>query len=148
MQDHEKVFQDYLATKGLKLTRPRALILNTVFDMHEHFDVEALYDKIKALTDSISRATVYRCIPLLIDANLIQQSMRTSSRDSYEHTFGHPRHIHWICSKCGTVVETDYEELAPLLNRSAKRIKFTMGELKLNIYGLCWKCQSTENENQ
>ena len=148
MQEHEKVFQNYLATKGLKLTRSRQLILNTVFEMHEHFDVEALYDRIRNITLEISRATVYRCIPLLKESGLIQQSMRNSSRDSFEHILGHPRHIHWICSKCGTVVETDYEELAAVLNRNAKRLKFAICEPKLNVYGVCWKCHSSENENQ
>lgn len=148
MQEHERIFESYLSKKDLKLTKTRKAILTAVFDLHEHFDVEQLYERLKSVTRDVSRATIYRTLPLLIEAGLIQQSVRFAARDVFEHIYGHPRHIHWMCQKCGALIETDLEDIYPTINRSAKRMKFIIEDLKLNIRGLCWKCQNIENENQ
>ncbi len=148
MQDHEMRFSEYLDAKDMKYTKPRRLILEAVFAMHEHFDVEQLYERIKGVTSDVSRATIYRTIPHLIGAGLIQQSVRNASRDVYEHIYGHPKHIHWICQHCQAVIETDMEELMPLVESSASQMKFEIEDLKINIKGLCWKCKLNENENQ
>ncbi|MDZ4122242.1 MAG: Fur family transcriptional regulator [Candidatus Cloacimonadaceae bacterium] len=146
MKDHVKCFSDFLSSKELKLTKPRRAILDAVFELHEHFDAEQLYERLKGITKDVSRATIYRTLPLLLEAGLIQQSGRNASRDVYEHIYGHPRHIHWVCEKCNTVMETDLEELLPSINKSARRMKFAIEDLMINIRGICWKCN--ENENQ
>ena len=63
MEEYAVIFDQYLSNKGLKFTKPRRCILETVFNMHTHFNVEELYDKIRAKTNAISLATVYRTIP-------------------------------------------------------------------------------------
>ncbi|MDZ4121778.1 MAG: transcriptional repressor, partial [Candidatus Cloacimonadaceae bacterium] len=113
MQDHELIFSEFLSRKGLKLTATRKLILEIVFALHEHFDAEGLYDRIRLISKDVSRATVYRTLPLLLESGLIQHSMRSQARDMFEHIFGHPRHIHWVCSACGAVQETDLEQVLP-----------------------------------
>lgn len=148
MQDHEIRFNEYLEARAMKYTKTRKLVLDTVFDMHEHFDVEQLYERIKGVTSEVSIATVYRTLPLLIEAGLIQQSVRSASRDVFEHIYGHPKHIHWICQNCHALIETDMDQLLPLLEASANQIKFCIEDLKINIRGLCWKCKTNENENQ
>lgn len=146
--NQNKIFRDYLEAKGLKLTKPRSLILEAAFAVHDHFSAEQLYQLIKRDSDEVSLATVYRTIPLLIEAGLLQQSLRSASGESYEHILGHPKHIHWICSQCGSVVETDIKEIKQILKTTAQKLNFEVGDIKLNIHGLCWKCQESENENQ
>lgn len=140
MKDHEDIFVQHLTQQGLKLTKARKLILDTVFDLHEHFDADSLYDKIRKISKDVSRATIYRTLPLLINAGLIQQAVRFEDRDHYEHTYGHPRHIHWLCRKCGAVLETDCEDLSSLIHKHGKKLKFSIEEIKLTINGICWKC--------
>lgn len=148
MQEHEVVFEAYLEKKGLKLTQPRKLILNTVFDLHEHFDVEQLYDIIHKISKDVSRATVYRIIPLLVEAGLIQKSIRVEAREKYEHIFGHPRHAHWVCKKCGNLLETDMQDILKLVQSKAKAQQYRITDVNLEIKGLCWKCQNNEIESQ
>ncbi|MDP2173448.1 MAG: Fur family transcriptional regulator [Candidatus Cloacimonadaceae bacterium] len=148
MQDYELIFSGFLSRKGLKLTSTRKLILESVFALHGHFDAEGLYERIRKLSQDVSRATVYRTLPLLLESGLIQHSMRSQARDMFEHIFGHPRHVHWVCSSCGSVLETDLQEVMPALKQSAAAIHFSIGDLNLQISGLCWKCRSSENENQ
>ncbi|MBM4403062.1 MAG: transcriptional repressor [Candidatus Cloacimonetes bacterium] len=146
MKDHQTVFVEFLQGRGLKYTRNRKIILDIVFGLHEHFDAEQLYDLARKETRAMSRATVYRTIPLLCEAGLLQQSVRSSARDTFEHIYGHPKHIHWVCTRCGAVIETDLAEVMAVLKQEAKRIGFSADEIKFNVVGKCWKCGSIENE--
>ncbi len=146
MQDHELKFRAYLATKGLKLTTPRKHILDAVFGLHEHFNAEELYNRIKLITNDVSIATIYRTIPLLVDAGLVQQALRSSGRDRYEHIYGHPKHIHWLCKACGAIVETDLNTLMGAVREQASLMGFRVQETEISIMGLCWKC--IDNEKQ
>ncbi len=148
MQEHEKLFKQYLEKKGLKLTSPRRFILEAAFNLHEHFNAEELYVSIKAITSGISLATVYRTIPLLMEAGLVQHAVRSDGRERYEHIYGHPKHIHWLCRKCGALTETDLSTLSPAIEVQAKGMQFCAEEIELSIRGLCWKCKSIDNENQ
>jgi len=146
MQEYESQFKAYLKAKGLKLTQSRNLVLEAAFRLHEHFDAETLYGNIKSA--NVSLATVYRTLPLLVEAGLIQMAVRSEGRDRFEHILGHPRHVHWICEDCRAVFETDLSALLPHLQREAAAIKFEMENVTLNITGLCWKCRTNENESQ
>ena len=148
MPSHSEVFRSFLQKRGLKLTLPRQQILEAAFSVHDHFTTKQLYRIVREKTDLVSPATVYRTIPLLIEAGLLQQSLRTSSRDTYEHILGHPRHIHWICRICGAVLESDLEDVMPILKQDSSRYKFSLEMVTLNVTGICWKCQQSEKDSQ
>ncbi|PKN73459.1 MAG: hypothetical protein CVU50_01715 [Candidatus Cloacimonetes bacterium HGW-Cloacimonetes-3] len=147
MQDYEKIFKAFLAGKGLKLTMPRRYILEEVFRLHEHFNAEDLYAKVKLVTRDVSLATVYRTLPLLMEAGLVQHALRSSGRDRFEHIYGHPKHVHWLCRNCGAIQETDLQALMPVIKKQADAIRFKTDDIELSIRGICWKCALLENEN-
>ena len=141
MGNENLVFEKYLVSKGLKLTRPRKIILDTVFATHEHFNVDELYDQIKKKHKDVSRATIYRTIPLLIESSLIKQSLRCLAKDHYEHTYGHNRHFHLICEKCGKIIEVESKEAENILNKLAKKHNFDIKEFNVGAKGLCKRCR-------
>lgn len=147
MQDYEEIFSEFLAARGLRYTLPRKQILDAVFSLHSHFDAEQLYDLMRIKQVDVSLATIYRTLPLLMEAGLIQHSLRQESRDIFEHIFGHPRHLHWICRKCGSINETSLAAVLPLLESAAREQHFVLEDYSLNLMGLCWRCNN-ENENQ
>lgn len=147
MQDHEAKFKEFLAAKGLKLTLPRKYILDEVFKLHEHFNAEELYAKVKTITNAVSLATIYRTLPLLVEAGLVQQAVRSSGRERFEHIYGHPKHIHWLCSNCGAIAESELKNILPAIMEQAKALNFKPDDVQLNVRGLCWKCSVAENEN-
>ncbi len=140
MGNENLVFEKYLVSKDLKLTKPRKIILDTVFATHEHFNVDELYDKIRKKHKNVSRATIYRTIPLLVESGLIKQSLRCLAKDHYEHTFGHDRHLHLICEKCGKIIEVESKEAENILNKLAKTHNFDIKEFNVGAKGICKKC--------
>jgi len=142
MLDHESVFENFLKTKGLKLTKPRKIILDEVFKDHGHFNVDALYDLIRKDHNNVSRATIYRTMPLLVGSGLIKQSLRCQAKDHYEHIHGHPSHLHLICVKCGRIIEVESKSIeATLLDLSQKK-GFTIKEFNVGAKGICKKCNN------
>ena len=62
-------FEEFLRTKGMRLTQERLLILQEVFADHEHFDVDQLVGVLEHRKERrVSRSSVYRTINLLEEA--------------------------------------------------------------------------------
>ena len=141
MQEHEKLFSDFLKTKGLKLTAPRRVILDIIFTYHRHFNVDALYDVIRKDHQNVSRATIYRTMPLLVESGLIKQSLRCQSKDHYEHIHGHEDHLHFLCIKCGDIIEVESSEIEKALKKLSAKKNFLINDYNLGAKGICEKCQ-------
>ena len=142
MKIKRKLYQDFLRSKNLKLTTPRFIIMEAVFENHEHFNVDDLYEQINKKHKNVSRATIYRTIPLLIDSGLIKQSLRCESKDIYEHAYGHKNHLHFVCKNCGKIIESDFNEVENLIDKLAEIKSFTISEYNFGAHGLCKNCQS------
>ena len=66
-------FQRFLAQKGLRATRPRLAIFDAAFAQAEHFTAEQLLDYARVIDDSVSRATVYRTLPIMTQSALLRE---------------------------------------------------------------------------
>lgn len=141
MRREEKIFETYLKQVGLFLTKERLAILNAVFSWHHHFDVDRIYDHFVQKGMVLSKATIYRTLPLLLEANLIKKAVSASSKEVYEHTFGHPEHFHFVCSRCGAIYEKELQEIKKPIADVAKEIGFGPENYRIEIYGSCKKCR-------
>jgi len=142
MKAYERQFKSYLKEKKLKLTPERKTILDTILSFHGHFDVDELYEKLRAEEKSLSRATVYRAIPLFIESGFIREVLRCRGKASYEHIFGHKHHDHLLCIRCGRVIEFKDDKIEELQNEVCKKYNFKPVEHRLGIQGYCDKCRS------
>jgi Fur family ferric uptake transcriptional regulator len=142
MKDIEDKFREYLKSKRLKLTPQREAILRETLSLHHHFDVEELFEKLRKKGERISRATIYRILPLLMENNIIKEAQRCQDNViKYEHICGHDHHDHLICIKCGKIYEFKDEQIEKLQDNICKRYKFKPVEHRLGIRGYCQKCR-------
>ena len=142
MTTAEDKFTNYLKMKGLKFTPERRMILKTVLSLHTHFDVDQLYEQLRKENGDISRATIYRTFPLLLDSGIIKETLLCRDKIKYEHIFGHRHHDHMICISCGKIVEFRDEKIERLQKAVCKKYGFRCVEHKLGIRGYCKECQS------
>ena len=133
-------FRDYLKEEGLKFTPERETVLREIFSLHKHFDVDELYLKVHKKDRRLSRATIYRTLPLLIKSGLIVETFRCLGKGSYEHVFGRSHHDHMVCMKCGKIIEFSNEKIEKLQEEVCKKYGFKSVEHKLGIKGYCRKC--------
>lgn len=66
-------FRDYLGRKGLRVTAQRLAIFEAAFNHKEHFTAEELLEHARAIDRSVSRATIYRTLPILTESQLVRE---------------------------------------------------------------------------
>ncbi len=137
----KKIFTDYLKQKNLKVTGEREQILEAVFETHEHFDAEELLMTFKTKKISVSRATIYRTLDLLIECRLVKKLYFGESQARYEHVFGHDHHDHLICSNCGKIIEFYSDQLEAVQSRICGQYDFKELDHSLRIFGVCRECR-------
>ena len=141
MKPEIEVFREFIRNKGLRNTPEREQVVKLVFSIHDHFDVDELYLQLRRQSDKISKATVYRTIPLLLESGLIQEAYFEDGHVHYEHIYGHEHHCHLRCLDCGKVVEFTEKAVARVEEEVGDRFDFLVTGHKLEVYGYCAKCK-------
>lgn len=131
-------FLDFAARKGLRLTAQRRAIIDTVFNTHRHFTAEELLDWARQRDRSVSRATVYRTLPLLTESGLVQEMDFGKDYKFYDPNYAeHPRHNHIICQDCHKIIEFDSDKLEALQSQITQRLGFTAQSHRLQVTAHC-----------
>ncbi len=138
-QRPEEKFREFLEIRGEKLTEPRRLLVHHIYATHKHFDADELIADMQAAGQRVSRATVYRTLRLLVEAQLLRE-LRLTNRTAYEHDYGYPSHDHMHCTTCGTILEFTNEELRDLRDRLAMTHGFRASGHRFIITGQCGNC--------
>ena len=141
MEKAKQKFKEFLSRKELKLTPAREVILKIILKQKKHFEVENIYEIIKKENKSISRATIYRTINLLVQAGFIKKVLPCLEADCYETTYNQPHHLHFVCIKCGKIVEMPSDEIEKIYNNMAQQIDFKITEFTFTAKGICKECQ-------
>ncbi len=66
-------FGKFLVRKGLRATSQRLAIFDAAFTLEEHFTADQLLDHARKLDDSVSRATIYRTLPIMTASALLRE---------------------------------------------------------------------------
>ncbi|MFN0094334.1 MAG: Fur family transcriptional regulator [Dehalococcoidia bacterium] len=125
-----------LATAGHRLTGPRREVLDAVRRLPGPFTVEELAAK----TPAVGRATVFRTVKLLQEAEVICRLVLEDGGIRYELSRG-GHHHHLICRECGVVTDFSDPELDALIERNAQSARFALSGHSLELYGLCPACR-------
>src|SRR5512135_373091 len=108
-------FLDFLARRHLRLTGPRRAIIESVFGTEKHFTADELLKWARRRDKSVSRATVYRTLPLLTASGLVREMDFGKDHKFYDPNYAeHPQHNHIICQDCQKIVEFESEQIARL----------------------------------
>lgn len=137
----ETRFKEFLESKSLKFTSERKLILEQAFRMHDHFEADEIEAGLKARGSRVSRASIYRTLPLLVGSGLLREVDLQEKHSHYEHVFGHKHHDHLICTECGRAIEFVSDEIEELQSRICETYGFDSTSHKLVIIGACRKCR-------
>jgi Fur family ferric uptake transcriptional regulator len=141
---HESIrtaFEAFLRQQALKLTPQRRQIFERAFATHDHFSAEKLYGWLKAEDGpSVSRATVYRTLALLVEGGFLESLDAGQGELLYEHVLGHRHHDHIVCVDCGRIEEFYDEEIERLQEEAAARKGFELVHHNLRLFGTCAAC--------
>jgi len=136
----ERKFEEFIKSKELRYTSERKLILKAIFSFHKHFNVEELFEKLREQGNHISRATIYRTVPLLLQSGLITEALHCQDKTSYENIFNKKHHDHLVCVRCGKIIEFYNEKIEKLQEEVCRQHNFVPIEHRLGIKGYCEDC--------
>ena len=74
----------HLSNAGIYPTTQRLTIAEFLFSRHQHLTADQLYDDMKALSKSVSRATIYNSLNLFSEKRLVKEIHVNASRTFYD----------------------------------------------------------------
>ena len=130
--------REFLAGKGLRKTTQRDAIIEAAFSTDRHYTADELLDMARGIERTVSRATVYRTLPILVESGLLRELDLGQGRKVYDPNFvDHPHHNHLICLDCQTILEFEDLNMELLENCMAKRMGFTPANKQVRIEARC-----------
>ncbi len=131
-------FLDFLAGKRLRVTAQRQAIIDSAFSTRRHFTADQLLEWSRRRDKSVSRATIYRTLPLLTESGLVREMDFGKDCKFYDPNYAlHPRHNHIICQDCEKIVEFDSDKIEQLENEISHRLGFSIRSHRLQITASC-----------
>jgi len=136
-------FEQFLQTRGKRVTQQRRLIVEQVFSHHDHFDADELINHLGDLIAQrkVSRPTIYRTLAELVEAGMLRQ-MSLRNRNVYEHDYGYPSHDHLYCQVCNSLIEFHSSDLERIRNAVAQEHHFQVLGHRMFVTGICAACQN------
>lgn len=142
LQTVMKIFVDYLVKNGYRKTPERFTILTEIYATEGHFDIETLYNQMKAHKYRVSRATLYNTIELLLDCKLVTKHQFANNSTQYERSYRFKEHDHFIDVETGTVLEFSDSRLDEIQAAVEKALNVEISHHALIFYG---KIKNTKN---
>lgn len=121
------------AENGLRLTKPRRVILQVLAGMDDHPDAAELHRRVIEIDPGIALATVYRTLRLLEEKGILEKHRFGDGPARFESA-DHPHHDHLINIETGDVIEFRSDEIERLQEEIARRHGFSIVSHRLEIY--------------
>lgn len=132
-------FRTICERAGVAVTHQRQVIYETLRSMHGHPSPEEVYTRVKTRIPSVSLATVYKNIHLLIESGVFHEvslhhgSLRVETNEKPHH--------HLVCTVCKSITDIDAEDLGFASKSRKLRGGFLAQRFAVDVLGLCPACQ-------
>ncbi len=142
IQQAARLFSEFLEKKNLKLTSQRRTILRQAIEAGGHFSAEELLKLSKKKDRTLSKATVYRTLALLKESRILDEQDFGGGKMLYERAIGHHHHDHFVCIRCGKILEFENDRIEKLQDEEAKKQDFKVVYHSHKLFGFCKRCQA------
>lgn len=110
-----------LKKEGLRYTFQRQAVWDEIKSTEDHRDAEDIYQALRIKSISVSRATVYRTIDVLVKNKMVRKMDVGDGKSLYEPRLDDHHHDHMICLETGDIIEFFDQELELLQDKIAKK---------------------------
>lgn len=132
--DSLRDYESELRKAGVRLTRPRQVILNILAKTEDHPDAMEIFRRAVKVDESISLATVYRTMKLLEGLGAVHRHSFEGGPARFENADG-DHHDHLIDLDTGKVIEFHSESIERLQQKIADELGYDIEHHRLELYG-------------
>ncbi len=143
-----------LRERNIRVTRPRQRVAEAIVSVEQPFTAEGICERLP----EIGRATVYRTLKLMQEANALCKVVMPNGEMAYsigwalsesdesaliDHSDSH--HHHAVCTVCGSVrsfTADAIERAVQALDSSAQGVLGDVIDHRIEIYDVCPECES------
>lgn len=128
-----------LRESGVRITPQRQAVLAYLIERDSHPTADEIYKALSPQFPSMSVATVYNNLKVFKESGLVQELTYGDASSRFDFHTHH--HYHIICSKCGKITDFQYPGLDEVENVAEHISRFQVTHHRMEIYGVCPKCQ-------
>lgn len=134
----ETALAEALRARGGRVTPQRLAIARVVRETGGHVTAEAVYGQVSRRMPGVSLPTVYATLELLEELGRVRRVPAASGAVLFDARTD--AHDHFICRRCGAVVDLDCgTDHAAVLDAAAAR-GFRPDDAQVVVFGLCADC--------
>jgi Fur family transcriptional regulator, ferric uptake regulator len=130
-----------LRDKKLKCTPERKAIFDEIIALDSHFDADELFLNLHKKKNKVSKGSIYRTLRIFEETGIIRAVVFTERHAHYERAIGKTQHSHLICRNCKDIIEFSSPKIISSLKEVCKQHDFEEYNHKVEVIGLCKKCQ-------
>lgn len=140
----EKVALERMKHSGLRMTKPRKLVVKTLANTEQPLSAYRIHEQISANGGQIDVVSVYRTLSSLDSLGLVHY---VHSADGFMpctmHSHDEAGVEHAVCDDCGSVVELNLsKETAEEITGQLDQIGFKLRHVRVEIEGQCGNCKT------
>ena len=127
-----------LRDAGLRVTRPRLLVLETLDGQQGHCSADDVVEALRRRGMPLTRGTVYKVLGDVVAAGLVMVADHGPGRAVYE--IADVWHHHFVCRRCGTIIDVPCMEG----HKPCLRPDVSVGEIdeaQVIFRGVCEDCR-------
>lgn len=137
IEQAKREFEAFLKIKGLRKTAERFSVIDELFMLDEHIDVESFYLLMRNKNYSISRATIYNTLDLLVECGLAVKHQFREKQALYEQALTYKHHDHLVCNTCGKIKEFSDQRIERIKETIGHELGSSINRHALVFYGDC-----------
>ena len=141
MTDAQRTSDARLEQAGLRATRQRLLVLETLAAEPHDATAQEIYARLRQSGEPVGLATVYRTLSLLSEHGVVDEFAHRPGETCYR-LCGEGHHHHLVCASCHGVAELEGCEVDEWLGKAARKHGFAPTGHTLEVTGLCADCQA------
>ncbi len=132
-----------LKAAGMRITPQRVAICRLLSESEQHPTAQAIYDELHDPFPSLSLATVYNTLEVLVDMGVIH--VLGSAGDGAVHYDGDASpHINLACVSCHRVIDFPSEYIHEVEEEVQANSGYRLMGARMLYYGLCPDCQKSK----
>ena len=133
--------------KGVRWTGQREAIITTFIAQDRHLTAEELHALVREDDQSISAATVYRTMNLLVEAGMAAKRHFSEGSAAFDLTIGKGHHHHLIDVDSGKIIEFKNDEMERILREIAEKFGYRIACHKIELFGVALEDPPARNED-